>query len=467
MKLFLKIFLWFLVAVTLMFFVIIFITRTFQMQPAYSRWQRSAKHQLVFYKNITEQIEVGSGDEGMFKFLTRLRENGSIRDVELSGADGARLFGEGPENYSEVIALSSGSNEPEIIDREGEPAMGAVPVTLKDGKTAYLVIQWETPRIPSLFFDSWVGNLRLAGLLASAVLVCSLLAAYLTSPIRKLRRATQRLAAGDLSTRVKPQLPRRRDELADLASDFDEMAERIEALITSQERLTRDVSHELRSPLARMNVALELAKQRSGPELHPILARIENESERLNEMISRILTLSKLESGAFDEFSGEELDLTELVRGVVEDAEFEAKPKGKSVELVWSDECRVVGNENLLRSAIENVVRNAVKYTDDGTKVRVSLIAQDGTAKIHIGDRGGGVPEAELKNLFIPFYRLGEARDRKTGGTGLGLAIARRAVVAHKGAISARNVSGGLEVEIALNLDGNDEPKNNGDGATH
>lgn len=461
MKLFLKIFLWFLVAVTLMFFVIIFITRTFQMQPAYSRWQRSAKHQLVFYKNITEQIEVGSGDDGMFKFLSRLRENGSIRDVALFDNDGKRIFGEGTQDYSEVIALSRSVNEADILDREGEPAMGAVPVALSNGRSGFLVIQWETPRIPSLFFDSWVGMLRLAGLLASAVLVCSLLAAYLTSPIRKLRSATKRLAAGELSTRVKPQLPRRRDELADLARDFDEMAERIESLITSQERLTRDVSHELRSPLARMNVALELAKQRSGPELQPLLTRIEGESERLNEMISRILTLSKLESGAFDEFRGESLDLTEIVREVAADADFEAKAKGKAVDLVWSDKCTMVGNENLLRSAIENVVRNAVKYTDDGTKVRVSVIADNGNAKIQIGDRGGGVPEAELKNLFIPFYRLGEARDRKTGGTGLGLAIARRAIVAHKGEISARNVSGGLEVEIVLNCTSNGDTAGN------
>lgn len=461
MKLFLKIVLWFLLAVTLMFLVIMFITRTFQMQPAYSRWQRSAKHQLVFYKNITEQIEQGSGDDGMFKFLSRLKENGSIRDVELYDSDNRRLFGEGPDNYSEVIGLSNSSSEPEIVDREGEPAVGAVPVSLLNGRSGVLVIQWETPRFPSLFFGSWVGNLRLAGLLASAILVCSLLAAYLTSPIRKLRRATQRLAAGELGTRVKPQLKRRRDELADLASDFDEMAERIESLITSQERLTRDVSHELRSPLARMNVALELAKQRSGPETQPFLARIENESERLNEMISRILTLSKLESGAFDEFRGERLDLTELVRDVAADADFEAKAKRKAVELVWSDKCSIVGNENLLRSAIENVVRNAVKYTDEGTNVRVSVIAENGTAKIQIGDRGGGVPDAELKNLFIPFYRLGEARDRKTGGTGLGLAIARRAIVAHNGTISARNVSGGLEVEIVLNS------TNNGEAAAH
>jgi len=461
MKLFLKIFLWFLAAVALMFFVIVFISRTFQMEPAYKRWQESAKHRLDFYKSIAEQIESGSGDAEMFKFLGRLEHSGAIASITLFDQDNKRIYGISTNDYTDMLAQARSSNEPVYIEREEGPDFGAVPIELSKGRKGVLVIQWESPRIPSYFFGSWIGMLRLAVLLAFAVVFCAMLAAYLTSPIRKLRKATNRLAAGDLAIRVTPQLPRRRDELADLARDFDAMAERIESLVTSQQRLSRDVSHELRSPLARMNVALELAKQRSGPELQPLLTRIEGESERLNEMISRILTLSKLESGAFDEFRGESLDLTEIVREVAADADFEAKAKGKAVDLVWSDKCTMVGNENLLRSAIENVVRNAVKYTDDGTKVRVSVIADNGNAKIQIGDRGGGVPEAELKNLFIPFYRLGEARDRKTGGTGLGLAIARRAIVAHKGEISARNVSGGLEVEIVLNCTSNGDTADN------
>jgi len=462
MKLFIKIFLWFLVAVTLVFFATFFVTRYFQVQPAANRWQQSVKSRMTFYQQTAEQIENAGGSEAaVAEFLGRIKEHGSIREVILVDQNDKVIFGRLTPEDSEILEATRGANEAVVLDREGEPTLGGVPLRLSDGRTASLIVRWEQANIPPLFFGSVNGLLRLAGLLASAVLVCSLLAAYLTSPIRKLRRATKRLAAGELSTRVTPQLPRRRDELADLARDFDEMAERIESLITSQERLTRDVSHELRSPLARMNVALELAKQRSGPELQPLLTRIEGESERLNEMISRILTLSKLESGVFDEFHGENLDLTEIVRDVAADADFEAKAKGKAVDLVWSDKCTMVGNENLLRSAIENVVRNAVKYTDDGTTVRVSVVADNGKAKIQIGDRGGGVPESELKNLFIPFYRLGEARDRKTGGTGLGLAIARRAIVAHKGEISARNVSGGLEIEIILNR------SNNGEAAGH
>jgi len=221
------------------------------------------------------------------------------------------------------------------------------------------------------------------------------------------------------------------------------------ALVTSQQRLTRDVSHELRSPLARMNVALEIAKQKSDPDSGPLLERIEKESNRLNDLISRILILAKLESGA-DDIERDLIDLDALVEDVVSDADFEAKAKGKSVKLSKIDECKVVGSDNLLRSAVDNVLRNAVRYTDIGSSVDVSLTAEKDQATIRITDHGGGVPEAEIANLFRPFYRIGEARERKTGGIGLGLAIAERAIKAHKGKIAARNSADGLTVEMTL-----------------
>jgi two-component system sensor histidine kinase CpxA len=241
----------------------------------------------------------------------------------------------------------------------------------------------------------------------------------------------------------------RRDELASLAKDFDVMAERIESLITSQQRLSRDVSHELRSPLARMNVALEIAKQRSNGENLPQLQRIENESQKLNDMISRLLTLSKLESGAKD-FDQRDLNLKTLVEQVAADAAFEAGGKGRSVQIVRADECRVFGSETLIRSAFENVLRNAVRYTKEGTSVDVSLETEGTRARIKVLDHGEGVPEAELRNLFKPFYRVGEARDRGSGGTGLGLAIAEQAILLHKGSISAANEGDGLAVVIEL-----------------
>ena len=229
--------------------------------------------------------------------------------------------------------------------------------------------------------------MRLAGLLLTAILVCFALAKYLTSPIGKLRTATQKLAGGDLSSRVVPMVGRRRDELADLARDFDVMAERIETLVISQRRLNSDISHELRSPLARMNVALELAKQKSNKDTEPMLERIENESNRLNEMISRLLILAKLETNS-ELVEPVHIDLAQIVNEVAEDADFEAQAKGRSVTVSAQDHCTVMGSENLLRSAIENVLRNAVRYTAEGTVVDVSLKANNGHAVLQVSDHG-------------------------------------------------------------------------------
>ncbi|MGE3466014.1 MAG: ATP-binding protein [Pyrinomonadaceae bacterium] len=451
MKLFVKIFLWYLAAVALMIGVIVFVTRTFQTQPMTSRFQRSTLNQMVVYSGTATQIAKGEGEEGVRTFLTRLRDLEPPREVELVAEDGTVWFGkqEDISDSREVIARAFTSNKAETDFSGEDKSLAAAPVEFSDGRRFALVLQWERTSPPSLFFGSWLAYLRLGGLLLTATVLCYLLALYLTSPIRKLREATQRFAKGDLQTRVAQRVGRRRDEIADLASDFDEMAERIESLITTQQRLNSDISHELRSPLARMNVALEIAKQRSGPETTPLLERIETESTRLNEMIGRLLTLAKLESGAV-EVQRVRVDLTELVRDVAADADFEATANGKYVEVTKIEPCTVMGSENLLRSAIENVLRNAVRYTKDGTVVDVSLQTKNGNAILRVSDHGGGVPEDELGNLFRPFYRVGEARERKTGGMGLGLAIADRAIKAHKGSIVARNFNGGLQVEIGL-----------------
>ncbi len=452
MKLFIKIFLWFLVAIALSIVVITFVTRTFQTEPMMGRVQRSTRNQMIVYAGTASQIAKGEGEAGVRAFLTRLRDLEPPREVDLIAADGSVWYGDlnDVSDSRELIAKTLANNTAEVDFSSDERSIGAAPVEFPDGRRFVLVLQWDRTGPPALFFGSWLGLLRLGGLLLTALALCYLLALNLTSPIRKIRRATQDLAGGDLKTRVAPQVGRRRDELSDLARDFDVMAERIESLVTSQARLTQDISHELRSPLARMNVALEIAKQKAGADSQPLLERIEKESDRLNEMIGRILILAKLEGGA-DDLEHEWIDLADLVKDVAEDADFEAKAKGKSVNISNIDECRVVGSDNLLRSAVENVLRNAVRYTADGSSVDVSLTVNADKAVVKVADHGGGVPEEELANLFRPFYRVGEARERRTGGIGLGLAIAERAIQAHKGSIAARNKNGGLEVEITLN----------------
>jgi len=232
------------------------------------------------------------------------------------------------------------------------------------------------------------------------------------------------------------------------------MAERIEALMTTQRQLLRDISHELRSPLARLNVALELARQGSGPEAKGALDRIDREAEQLNDLIGQLLTLPRLESGS-DQIARGPVSLARLVQAIAADANFEAQTRNRTVHAVVEKEITIYGSEEMLRQGIENVVRNAVRYTAEHTQVDMSVSRRSGRrgdeAIIRIRDHGPGVPEDTLPQLFLPFYRVADARDRQSGGTGIGLAITERAVRLHNGTVTAANApDGGLIVEIVL-----------------
>ncbi|MFZ0285802.1 MAG: ATP-binding protein, partial [Terriglobales bacterium] len=293
------------------------------------------------------------------------------------------------------------------------------------------------------------------GILSSG-LVCYLLARYLTSPIVRLRAATQKLAEGDLAARAGVPQSRRHDEMGELMRDFDRMAERLEKLVNAQRRLLTDISHELRSPLARLNVALELARRRSGSDAGSALDRIDREADRLNQLIQKLLTIARLDGGD-EPIQKSLLQLEHLISEIAKDAAFEAQDRRCEVEVDVIDDCVVVGNARLLQSAVENVVRNAIRYTEPGTSVQIRLeqgIGGNGReAVIRVTDSGPGVPEEALDKLFRPFYRIDDARGRHTGGVGLGLAITERAVTLHGGAIRAANrPQGGLMVEIRLPL---------------
>lgn len=289
----------------------------------------------------------------------------------------------------------------------------------------------------------------LLGTLISA-LMCFLLARYLTAPIARLRRAAEAYAAGDLTQRVGASLGGRRDEIVDLALAFDHMAERLDDLMLSHKRLLRDVSHELRSPLARLQAALGLARQRAGAADQPELDRIEGEAERLNELIGQLLSLARLDAGVQD-IPLETVNLSELLTTVTEDAALEAGARQCAVRLQQPAMLSVRGNAKLLHSALENVVRNAIHYTAAASAVTITASQTDGRVLIRVTDHGPGVPEQMLPQMFEPFVRVGEARDRRSGGYGLGLAIAKRAIGLHGGEISARNeAAGGLSVTISL-----------------
>lgn len=282
-------------------------------------------------------------------------------------------------------------------------------------------------------------------------IICYLLAWRITAPVRRLRQVVQKLAEGDLTVRTGLTNDRRGDEIVDLGLDFDRMAGRIEALVLAQKQLVRDISHELRSPLARLQVALSLARRQSSIASETFLDRIEQEAERLNALIGELLTLSLLENGA-GMAAVYPLDLRELLDEVVQDATFEAVASGRKVRLeaAWA---LVAGNRELLRRAIENVVRNALHYTAVESDVVVQLVEEGRQALIRVADQGPGVPDAMLTAIFQPFYRVAEARDRQSGGTGIGLAITARAIALHGGTVAACNrPEGGLQVEIRLPL---------------
>ncbi|WP_437274532.1 ATP-binding protein [Sorangium sp. So ce375] len=352
--------------------------------------------------------------------------------------EGAPLVEEKARRSGDGIAIEVGEErEVSAVVLHRDPELAAVATGPVRSPWMFFIVPETLPQ-------------RLLAIVAVTGLVAVLLARYLSRPVRILRGATQRMAAGDLSVRVSQKLAGADGETLALGRDMDRMAERIDELLETQRRLLRDVSHELRSPLARLNIALELVRRRSPPDVEPAFDRIERETERLNGMIGELLTLSRLESGRGMERT-ERFDLTALLEQLVEDAAFEAEQRGCSVELGARDACSLDGNEELLRRAIENVVRNAVRFTEAGTAVRIDLERSGGTAEVRVRDRGPGVPEGALADLWKPFYRVDDHRARGAGGTGIGLAITQRAVLIHGGEVEARNADGGgLEVVLRL-----------------
>ena len=292
-------------------------------------------------------------------------------------------------------------------------------------------------------------------LLLIAGIVCFKLAKSFSTPLARLRTISRQIASGNLSARVGIDLAKPGSEIGDLARDFDHMAERMEGLVNAQKRLLLDISHELRSPLARLNLALELARKHFHTEDDGNLERIARESERLNDLIGQLLALTRSEGYAID---ASPVHLAELVHEIAQDVNFETRNMAKEVKIIAEEALAVNGSRELLRQAIENIVRNGAYYTRPDTQVEVSLFARkddktgNRSAVIRVRDHGSGVPQEKLPHILEPFFRVAEARDRNSGGTGLGLAIAHQAVQQHHGSLLLVNApeGDGLIVEIHL-----------------
>jgi two-component system sensor histidine kinase CpxA len=347
------------------------------------------------------------------------------------------------------MLLNSPSLRPPSAPRNFRPPQFTASLVAADGSEYRLL--FVRTRVTVLGVLTWpatqVAVLTISILAAAATSL--LLARYLSSPIVRLQRASRALAAGALETRVGGPFNRRKDEVGTLARDFDTMAERVQALVDDKDTLLRDVSHELRSPLARIRVALALAQRKANEASQSDLARIEQETERLDALVGQILTLARLRSPLTGQ--REPVDLNELVREVIANARFEYPEV--AIGLDAAEVPKIRGDRAELASAVENVIRNALVHTGQGP-VRVVLRKARQGIEVRIADRGPGVAEENLKRIFEPFYRVDPSRDHQRSGYGLGLAIAASVVARHRGTIEARGgAEGGLEIVIKLPAD--------------
>ena len=440
-----KIFLWFCFAMILTGLLVLSATLLIHGQSLGSRWMTGVLNQ---YARVAVDTYSYNGKKRLAEFLQRLEESSRIK-ATLLDPDGLDVTAHGiPPGTEVVMAEAHAAGESRF--QTGRHWRGASLVDGPDGRYTFVASMdrytgswtWENLRTPTI---------RLAVVLLSGGLLCGVLARHLAAPIRTLQTLAGRIADGDLSVRALPSIASRKDELSDLAQDFDRMADRIQGLLRKQQEILGDISHELRSPLTRLSVSLELVRRGE----RDAVDRMQADLDRLDAMIGQILTLTRLQVRG-NQKNETTLNLRSILESVADDACFEGQEDQKSVVIGHADECWVKGDAALLRSCIENVIRNALHYTRPGTDVVVSLVAveaTDGTlgARFLAVDHGEGVPQEALHRLFEPFFRVSESREHQTCGTGLGLSIAQRIVHLHGGSILARNrEQGGLEMEIRL-----------------
>jgi len=440
-SLFLRIFLgfWLVIGVLLAAAILVAWQAAEQRREAWQQFDPRAVHIEA------SQVLSGGGPEALREWL----EEGAGLPPELQlyvlMEDGRDILGRPlPQvlvaELARLRAVAQELNRPRALPPNFRPARPIPQIIGPDDRVYSLFLFRRPSGAGRLLPDLPVRVTLLLFALAVSAGVAWLLAGTLSRPVKTLRDATRALAEGNLDTRVGDPIMSRRDELGSLARDFNEMAAQLEASLRSQRELLRNVSHELRSPLARIKVALGLA-QRDAGEL-PALARIETESDRLDWLIGEIMDFARADSGRGPR--SEEFDLTAMLRELVRDARFESGDDGPRIELEAPAGVMVRAQRAGLASAVENVLRNAAHHA--GRRVDVRLTRDPGGLTISIADDGGGVPEEELGLLFEPFYR-----GDKVGTAGLGLAIARRVTELHDGTITARNrPDGGLQVSISL-----------------
>lgn len=443
-KLYWKIFIWFWLAMCLTIIVIALVSSQVT--------QRSSsgdddKHMFLSSVSATAMTMINSGNKQLLsKWRNYLREQNGIQLIvlPLSAPNETEQEKEFSPIINEILQANFSTNE--VVS---PPFVISQPLTSTEGKHYRLIA-----KLPDEVFEHYSfnrGNIifRFVAAIVIGGFICYLLSLYLLRPIRVLQRAARKLGQGEFQTRVGKTLGNRKDEIGELAHDFDEMAACLESLVHSKQQLLQDISHELRSPLARLSVALEIARDKN-PTIEKELNRIAYEADKLNELIRQILSLASLDASP-NEITFEKMDIVEMLQSIVSDANYEMQNRTLPLELITPSTCSAEISYVLLRSALENIIRNALRYTPDDKPICVTLIQNEIEVQITIEDSGPGIPEAKLPYVFDAFFRVDDSRTQHTGGFGLGLAIAKRAILLHKGTLHAKNLlQQGLRVTVTL-----------------
>lgn len=404
------------------------------------------------YANAAVTTLESSNPEALNQWLEKTGKDKQMSLYLLTSK--GRIFGEGdpPELVKQVGAHLVQNQLDEGLLKSGNIIVSHE--ILSTSGTAYRLAAVSEKPLSHFVRIPWAGlTLRLIIAILISGLICYLLSIYLTKPLRSLRQTAKSLAKGQLHARVGPLAGHQKDEIAELSEEFDQMAEKLQSLLQSKDRLLQDISHELRSPLARLQVAMELARQKTDQKAKPEFNRMEIEAARLNKLIGEILEYSRLEHG--EKLSKSKVNLASLLEQITHDANFEFSHRTPRVKMEVLQPCHTNVDERLVHRAVENVLRNALRYSPEDQPVFVTLqVHSDANeAHIEIKDQGPGIPADEVKHIFSPFYRLDAAREERTGGFGLGLAIAQQAILLHGGRIQVKNrQNGGLKVDIILPL---------------
>jgi two-component system sensor histidine kinase CpxA len=442
-SLFIRVFLTFWLASALMLLSLAVVTALTNARPLSHRW---LMHSLDLYARTA----IDAYEEGGAKRL-----NGYLLEIQGDSLTSAALLRDG----SDLAASPIPSGAVDLLDRArtekqsqysfGSPWFGVVR-QLRGDHVYFFVAQVPQVKMYGNYVDPERSPLRAVLVLLISGTLCGLLARSITKPIRSLQRTAMDIAGGDLAARASPALAGRTDELASLAHDFDRMAERVQLLLEQQKLLLRDISHELRSPLARLTVSAELVQRGD----LTAAGRMQSDIKALEKMISDLLTLARID--ASDSHSRREsVHVGRLIQRIVKDASFEGATEEKTVVQTGVFDRYISGDIGLLHSCIENVVRNALKHTPTGGVVEVSvtdtLSGRGPMLAITTTDEGAGVPASALEQIFDPFFRIAAPDSHKQGGAGLGLSISKRIATLYGGTIAAQNLPGsGFQVQLNL-----------------